>query len=102
MPDKIHFSAAMDEAVVFMRSRGVTLDAIAESIGTGRHVVVMAIRRLFPGGDPGRQARQAARNMLPSASVPRDEVGVMRAGDPISWGAITRGTLLEGAPYGER
>jgi hypothetical protein len=23
----------------------------------------------------------------------------MRAGDPISWGAITRGTLLEGRPY---
>ena len=52
--------------------------------------------------DFGRDGKVRLEQLL-SASAPLAEVeaerGPLRPGDPVSWGAITRGTALEGEPY---
>ena len=88
MPVKLRWSDATDTLIRRLRADGASWDSIAAAIGTSRWSAIERGRRIgarapvrvaAPPPDPGREA-------LP-------------AGHRITWGAITRGTLLAGTAY---
>jgi hypothetical protein len=89
MPLKTIWTDAKDDRIRSLRIGGATWDAVASALGLTRWTVIERARRL------GVRLRLA---QLPPAS-PDPERACLPPGDPVSWGAITQGTLLEGQPY---
>ena len=91
MAERVTWTASMDERLRKWRLAGATWDAIAVAFGLGRETVrergrkIGAKRCMFPSG-PCFVEGTAARPPLPP-------------GHEISWGLLTRGTLLEGEDY---
>ena len=89
MPKKIEWTEAQDLTIRRMRAESATWDAIAHAIGVTRWTVIERGRRLG--------ARLPPPDYEPPAEDP--ERPPMPPGHPESWGAIIRGTCLEGMPY---
>ncbi len=89
MPKRIEWTAAQDMQIKRMRAEGATWDAIAASLGVTRWTAIERGRRIG--------ARQPPIDFVPPPeSLTREPLS---AGDPRSWDALTRGTVLEGTPY---
>lgn len=91
MPRRLKWTDAMDDAIVAGRAEGRSWDGIAAELGVSRWVTILRGRALGHG--------HALSTMRPAPVDARERTDALPAGDPISWGAITRGTLLEGSPY---
>jgi hypothetical protein len=89
MPPKTIWTDAKDDQIRRLRIAGATWDAVAVALGLTRWTVIERARRL------GVRLRLAH---IP-APPPDPERPCLSPGDPVSWGAITQGTLLEGQPY---
>jgi hypothetical protein len=89
MPPKTVWTDPKDDEIRRLRLEGATWDAVAASLGLSRWTVIERARRL---GVRLRQARFAP----PALDLDRP---CLPPGDPMSWGAITRGTVLDGVPY---
>ena len=76
-----------------MRAADATWDAVAEALHVGRTI---AREHGLAIGAPKRPDSIAA--FVPVAPE-LDDRRPMTAGHPVSWGAITAGTLLEGARF---
>lgn len=89
MPVKLEWSDAQDDLIRVGRGAGRSWDAIAGELGVSRGAAISRGRAIGVGR---RHVRQVA--------VPRVvEREAFPAGHPITWGAITAGTVLAGAAY---
>jgi hypothetical protein len=91
MADRVTWTASMDETLRQWRQTGATWDAIALGFGLGRETVRERGRRI---GAPGPEVAIMARLERERADRPP-----FPPGHEISWGLLTRGTVLEGDPY---
>lgn len=82
------WTAERDETLMRLRWGGLTWDAIAAEMGLGRNSVLERGRRLG-----------ARRQKLPVPVVEDKDRPPRPPGHPATWGAITVGTVLEGAAY---
>lgn len=83
------WTAASDALLIRMRERGASWDAIGEALMLCRTSVIRRGKEL-----------NAEKPISVVRAVPRDMGGEpLPAGHPVSWGAITVGTLLDGEPY---
>jgi len=85
---RVIWTPALDEALLQLRWAGRSWDAIAGEMGLGRNSVLERGRRL------GARRQPMVRPVVEDADRPPRP-----AGHPISWGAITGGTVLEGCAY---
>lgn len=92
MPAKIDWTDEMDAAILTGRADRQPWDAIAAGLGLSRWAVIR--RGRFLGADRRRLRRGRAARA--AAAVEREP---FPAGHPITWGAITAGTVLAGAVY---
>ncbi len=89
MSQQFTWSNAQDTQIRRLRAEGATWDGIAAVLGRGVAMVRERGRRigaLRPPPDHELPPEDPTREPLP-------------AGDERSWGAITKGTVLEGEPY---
>lgn len=89
MPKKNTWTEAQDLQIKRLRAEGRTWDEISHTLGLTRWTVIERGRRLGARPPPPGSARAPIdpyRDALP-------------AGDPITWSAITRGTVLDGVPF---
>lgn len=95
MPLKLTWLPSQDHAIRRMRAEGATWDAVADRISVSRWSAIARGRWLGAAAPrPGCVVAEPERGEEPLA-----------AGHPASWGAIIKGTLLEGAAWpagGER
>lgn len=77
-----------DFKIKAMRAGGDTWDAIAAAVGVSRYTAIERGRRIGAVYVPG-----------PVVALPNPNRDPLPAGDCISWGAITRGTPLDGSAY---
>ena len=89
MPVKLTWTAAQDLIIRRMRVEGATWDGISAALGVSRYTAIERGRRIGAPRPPP--------DFILAPEDPRREP--LPAGHPRSWGAITDGTLLEGAPY---
>ncbi len=89
MPKKIDWTAAQDMQIKRMRAEGASWDTIARVLGVTRWTAIERGRRIG--------ARRPPPDFVPEPESPSRDP--LPAGDPRSWSALTRGTLLEGMPY---
>jgi hypothetical protein len=80
----------MDQRLTALRGSGESWDAIATTLGLTRWTTIergrrLGARRLLP--------------MMPQAPAEDPNRPPLPAGHPQTWGLLTRGTLLDGAPY---
>jgi hypothetical protein len=122
MPLPIHWTQQLDRELLRLRADGATWDAIAYAFGVSRNAAlgrgrVLASGRaathsrpprrtlrepLLKGVTPMRAARRPAAAVDDTPAKPRlgpVERPPLPAGHAVSWGAITAGTLLDGAAY---
>lgn len=88
MPIKLRWTDAADTHIRRLRAEGASWDAIAAAIGTSRWSAIERGRRIG--------ARAPIRVAPPPPDPGREPLA---AGHPITWGAITDGTLLEATLY---
>ena len=93
MTNAITWSQYADTAILRLRAAGRPWPAIASELRVGRNSVIERARRL--GLPP---AIRLAPPSLPRP-VARVERLALPAGHPITWSAITSGTLLDHVPY---
>lgn len=89
MPKRIEWTEVQDLKIRRMRAESESWDAIAIAIGVTRWTAIERGRRLgarLPPPDHEPCGEDPERPALPS-------------GHPETWGAIIRGTFLEGTPY---
>ena len=90
MPTPLVWTEPRDTILFTLRAEGRSWDAIAAVLGISRWATIERGRKLGAQKPPPSLAAAAfadgAREPLP-------------AGHPMSWGAITAGTLLDGATY---
>ncbi|HEX3349926.1 MAG TPA: AsnC family protein [Acetobacteraceae bacterium] len=98
MPLPITWSPELDYALRRMRLDGVSWDNIAHAFGVSRNSAFTRGRCLGFGNNP-LPMPAAPRPALPAVRVPVIDRPPLPPGDPVTWGAITDGTLLEGATY---
>ena len=91
MTNAITWSHYADTAILRLRAAGQPWPAIASELRVGRNSVIERARRL--GLPP------AIRLAPPSLPRPMPRVEALPAGHPITWSAITSGTLLDRVPY---
>ncbi len=89
MPRKLLWSEGQDTQIRRLRSEGADWDLIAQTLGLTRWAVIERGRRLGVSRRPAHAP--AVREEPDRAPLP--------AGHPDSWGAITAGSPLEGAPF---
>lgn len=88
MPRKLAWTEAQDVQIRRLRLEGASWDAIAASVGLNRWAVIERGRRI------------GARRPPPDCPPPQDAAREpLPPGHPISWNAITAGTVLEGSAY---
>lgn len=89
MPKKLVWTDGQDTQIRRMRGEGAQWDAIAEVLGLTRWTVIERGRRLG-----------VSRRPVHAPVMPLDlERPPLPAGHTESWGAITRGTPLDGTPF---
>jgi len=88
MPQKLHWSEAADTILRRLRAEGEIWDSIAATLGVSRWTAIERGRRIG--------ARRPPPEFVPKPDLAR---GPLRAGHPLSWGLLTRGTRLQGEPY---
>ena len=89
MPKKLVWTDAQDTRIRRLRIEGASWDTIAGVLGFTRWTVIERGRRI--------KAMRPPRDFLPPPEdLARDP---LPAGHPRSWGVITAGSVLEGAPY---
>lgn len=89
---KIQWSAHADQQLRQMRDHGQTWHVIASQLKAGRSAVIERARRLGIPPTPSP----------PSCPAPRPcraDRACMPPGHPLTWAAITAGTILDGEPY---
>jgi hypothetical protein len=89
LPKKLEWTDAQDLIIRRMRVEGSTWDTISAVLGISRYTTIQRGRRIGAEGPPA--------DFSPPPEDPHREP--LPPGHPRSWGAITRGTLLEGTPY---
>jgi hypothetical protein len=89
MQARVQWTAALDMRLKALRAAGLTWDALAAEMGMGRNTVLERGRRI------------GARKMQPPpmAVVEAADRPARPAGHPLTWGLLTAGSVLEGAPY---
>lgn len=92
MPAPLVWTDARDETLRCLRGQGRSWDVIAAALGISRWTAIERGRRIGARKPPAPPR---------AASMPRAEPGrePLPPGHPVSWGAITAGTLLDGAQY---
>ena len=97
MPVKRIWTAEEDATIRQMRTAGATRAAIAEVLGVLSYTIQTRMRQL---GVTIRVAAVEVEETEEKISRPNGaEWDALPAGHPISWGAVTRGTWLEGTSY---
>jgi hypothetical protein len=83
------WSPEMDQRLTALRGSGESWDAIALTLGLTRWTTIERGRRL------------GARRPPPKPQPPAEDPNrpPLPAGHPQTWGLLTAGTLLDGAPY---
>ena len=89
MPKKLPWTEAQDAQLRRLRAEGVHWNGIAALLGVTCWAVMERGRRIG--------ARRPPAGFLPAPDDPNRPP--LPAGHPHSWGAITQGTVLDGAPY---
>ena len=89
---KIQWSAHADQQLREMRDHGVTWHMIAAQLQAGRSAVIERARRLGIPPTPLAASR-------PAPPPCRADRTCMPPGHPLTWAAITVGTILDGEPY---
>lgn len=90
---RLTWTQQADQRLAKMREQGTSLRCMARAFGLSRSVIT-ARARMIGLEIPGRPApAPKSTGELPDNRDP------LPAGDPISWGLITRGTSLEGSQY---
>ncbi len=84
----IVWSAELDQRLRDLRWLGMTWEAIAAEMRLGRNTVLERGRRL------GARRKPVVRPMAEDADRP-----ARPPGHPLTWGAITEGTVLDGCAY---
>jgi hypothetical protein len=91
MPKRIEWTGARDQTIKRMRNERASWDVIAAAVGVCRWAAIERGRQLFV-------------RLRPPVADAQDDGDRRRdcfpAGHPVTWGAITKGTSLEGAAYG--
>lgn len=89
MPARRVWQASDDETILAMRNNRCPWDQIALALGISRFTVIERGRHIGASLGPAPE------------TVPEidDARRPMRPGHPTSWGAITNGTVLDGAFY---
>lgn len=93
MPERREWTAAADATIRGMRADGATWAAIGQVLGLSRNTVIERGRRIHAAGGPA----PAVRPKPPAEEDPNR--GALPAGHPLTWGMLTRGTLLEGVRF---
>ncbi len=102
MPLAIVWTPSRDTALRRLREEGASWDGVAHALGVSRNTALERGRHvgLLSGGGARPRATHAPTPIAPARPVvPSDQRLPLPAGHPHSWGAITAGTLLDGAPY---
>jgi hypothetical protein len=89
MPKKIVWTDAQDSRIKRMRAESASWDSIAVAVGVTRWTVIERGRRIG--------ARLPPPDFEPAPEDP--ERLPLPPGHPDTWGAIIKGTALEGMPY---
>lgn len=103
MAAPIQWTPEMEARIVAGRAARETWDTIGVAVGVSRNAVIDRGKRLLLAG--GRSDLAAIRlpsrpaAVKPPAPPNFEERPPLCAGHPVAWGAITDGTLLDGAPY---
>ncbi len=84
------WTPALDSRLLALREAGVTWPDLAQALGLGRNTVIERGRRL------GARKLPPQRPVVVIEALDRPP---RPPGHPDSWGAITAGTVLEGAAY---
>lgn len=93
MPERRCWTVAADDTIRRMRAEGATWAAIALVLGLSRNTIIERGRRIQAAGGPSH----AARPSRPPEAEPNR--GPLPAGHPVTWGLLTRGTILEGQRF---
>jgi len=93
MPQKLHWTQPADAQLHRLRAEGATWDAIAAAMRLSRSAVIEHGRRIGARRPPPDAMAAALRALMDPAREP------LPAGHPVSWRAITAGTLLAGSRY---
>jgi len=93
MPQKLQWNELTDIQLRRLRAEGATWDAIAAALRLSRSAVIEHGRRIGVRRPPRVVVEAAMHDLFDPGREP------LPAGHPVSWGAITAGTLLAGSPY---
>lgn len=93
MPERLIWTETADNTIIQMRAYGATWAIIGQTLGLSRNTIIERGRRLNALGGP-RPMPRPPRTELDNPNRPP-----LRAGHPITWGLLTNGTLLDGAPF---
>ena len=90
------FTPDEDRIILDGRAAGLSWAAIGARIGTTGKACQYRLARGL--GVPDPKVVQVGRRQPPPAPTAPSRP-ILPPGDPVSWSAITRGTLLEGCPF---
>ena len=96
---RIKWTEAIDRALLNRVADRLTYFDLQEKFGIaasslGRRAALLGlVEARVPKGSP---AKAAVNPVGPAGSLMREP---LKAGDPLSWGLINAGTILEGSPY---
>jgi hypothetical protein len=93
MPQKLHWNQLTDNQLRRLRAEGATWDTIAAALRLSRSAVIEHGRRIGAQRPRPKVAMAVVRELLDPGREP------LPAGHPVTWGAITAGTLLAGSRY---
>jgi hypothetical protein len=100
MPAAIDWSEEMTAELLRLRRLGLSAKEVSERLGISAHACWGQLARV---GDP---AKEIPPQPPPPGAVEGPERNswgnAMRPGHPVSWGALTSGTVLDGLPYPSR
>lgn len=91
MPAKLEWAETMDEHLLQLRRERTPWDVIAQRMGLSRNTVIERARRI----GVAKRSKVGAPHLVTES----DDRAPRPAGHPFTWGAITSGTVLEGAEY---
>ncbi|MGC9270166.1 AsnC family protein [Acidiphilium sp.] len=93
MAKRRDWTDAADNTIRRMRADGATWAAIGDVLGLSRNTIIERGRRIQALGGPVPPRKPVRR----AEDDPNREP--LAAGHPISWGILTKGTVLEGVAY---